>query len=205
MKQKAPLIFGLLLMFFGLWAILERDEFSSNQLVKLGGILFVLASFANEFLPYIVNKYKKKDAAAADVAAKPSRARSILTHVVDWGASLFGLVMLFMPNVFVPYIPVTLGLLILLGCIAMFYNLAVGIRPIQLPGWMFLLPVVLLALSVAVYFQTTPENDSLMIALTGVAAFVYGVGTILTITLVAKASKSIAQNTEIKSLEDDKQ
>jgi uncharacterized membrane protein len=70
---------------------------------------------------------------------------------------------------------------------------------------MFLLPVVLLVLSVAVYFQTTPENDSLMIALTGVAAFVYGVGTILTITLVAKASKSIAQNTEIKSLEDDKQ
>jgi hypothetical protein len=200
MKQKATLILGALLMLFGLLAIFEREAFASRQLVTLGGILFILASFVNEFLPYVLNKYKKKEVVEA---SKPTRARRILNEVIDCGAALFGLVMLCMVDTFVPYIPVTLGLLILLGCIAMFYNLAVGIRPVQLPGWLFLLPVALLVLAVAVYFQTTPQDDALMIALTGVAAFIYGSGTILTVTMVAKAGRQTAQNNEIKALEDD--
>jgi drug/metabolite transporter (DMT)-like permease len=95
-------------------------------------------------------------------------------------------------------------LVIFVGAVLMFYNLAVGIRPVMLPGWMYLFPVVLLALAVAVYDQNTPDDDAVVMTLSGTAAIVYGIGSVLTAVLVAKVGKIVSQTTEIQPLDDDK-
>jgi drug/metabolite transporter (DMT)-like permease len=211
MKNKTTILLGIIMALFGVMVVVCRNDFASREVVMIGGILVILASFISEFSPRVAKKLKKTaetaDADAADVVATKTtkeRAKGVLRIVVDSAAGLFGVVMLCMIDTFVPYIPVTFGLVIFVGAVLMFYNLAVGIRPVMLPGWMYIFPVVLLALTVAVYDQNTPDDDAVVMTLSGTAAIVYGIGSVLTAVLVAKVGKIVSQTTEIQPLDDDK-
>jgi MFS family permease len=211
MKNKTTILLGIIMVLFGAMVVVCRDDFASREVVMIGGILVILASFISEFSPRVAKKLKKTaetaDADAVDAVATKTtkeRAKGVLRTVVDSAAGLFGVVMLCMIDTFVPYIPVTFGLVIFVGAVLMFYNLAVGIRPVMLPGWMYLFPVVLLALAVAVYDQNTPDDDAVVMTLSGTAAIVYGIGSVLTAVLVAKVGKIVSQTTEIQPLDDDK-
>jgi ribosomal protein S13 len=59
-----------------------------------------------------------------------------------------------------------------------------------------------LVLAVAVYEQTTPADDAVVMALTGASACIYGIGTVLSSVLVAKVSRIVTDKSEIKSLDD---
>jgi uncharacterized membrane protein len=208
MKSKTTIALGIVMMVLGAVAITCRHSFDSRDVVKLGGILVILASFISEFTPRVAKKVRKgNEAADADVEVASTtttgeKMKGVLRAVVDCAAALFGLVMLWMIDSFVPYIPVTFGLVVFIGSVMMFYNLAVGIRPIMLPGWMYVFPIVLLVLAVAVYEQTTPADDAVVMALTGAAACIYGIGTVLSSMLVAKVSRIVTDKSEIKSLDD---
>jgi hypothetical protein len=206
MKSKTTIALGIVMMVLGAVAITCRHSFDSRDVVKLGGILVILASFISEFTPRVAKKVRKgNEAADAEVTSTKTsgeKMKGVLRAVVDCAAALFGLVMLWMIDAFVPYIPVTFGLVVFIGSVMMFYNLAVGIRPIMLPGWMYAFPIVLLVLAVAVYEQTTPADDAVVMALTGASACIYGIGTVLSSVLVAKVSRIVTDKSEIKSLDD---
>lgn len=199
MKGKTPIILAVLMFVLGVMAICANQVFASKEVVILGGVLFIVAGFISMLMPYFTNKAKAKALADVDTeqtatAKQPtSKVKSVINLLVSNAAMILGVVMICMVDTFIPFIPVTFGLFILLGSIVLFYSLAIGVRPAMLPGWLYAFPIVLLIDAVLVYFRETPVDDSLVMILTGLGACVYGVGTLLMLTYLSKMQKYLVQ------------
>jgi hypothetical protein len=89
----------------------------------------------------------------------------------------------------------------------MFYTLAIGIRPVMLPGWLYAFPTLILIDAVYIYFQKTPDDDKLVMTLAGIAALLYGLCSIIVATHLAKIRRideELEESQEIHSLDDEK-
>jgi MFS family permease len=209
MKAKPFLIIGIAIFLIGAMMLIWRESFASGAVVKFCGILFLLAGLINWGLNLSTYaKTKHEDAEAVQLQTKGERVKHLLAFVVSDAAIVLGIVLLAFYGTFVPYIPVTFGVFALVGAIMMFYTLAIGIRPIMLPGWLYAFPVLILIASVFIYFQKTPDDDATVMAMAGYAACLYGLGSIIIATKIASinraAAKAVGKSTEIKSLDEQK-
>jgi hypothetical protein len=201
---KNPLLYaGLFILLIGAILIAWSDRIASSKIIFLGGVLFIIAGSLNLGL----NLRSKKTDATYGVDEKKSTLKRNLALIVSEATAVLGVVMIGFKDTFVPYIPFAFGLFALCGAIMMFYTLAIGIRPVMLPGWLYAFPTLILIDAVYIYFQKTPDDDKLVMTLAGIAALLYGLCSIIVATHLAKIRRideELEESQEIHSLDDEK-
>lgn len=167
MKNKTSIWIGLATLVAGVALILFNSSITSVGVVMTAGIVLILLSLANGLITIRMRK-KTED----------SRQRVVPygTGIVLSGVGVvFGIVVLAMNVSFQQVIPVLFGAIVTIAALMLFYQLTWGVRPVVMPGWLYILPTLMVVLAVFTFMQhaDNPDEDRRVMIFTGVALCLY--------------------------------
>lgn len=164
MKGRNLIFTALLVLTAGIILILLRNSIHSEGVVTAGGILFIVAGLL-DLLVFESGRRRQE--------------RRPLTTAFNWitsaAAVILGLSMLIFRSTFAGLIPFMFGILIAFTALYQVYLLAYASRPVMLPGWLYIAPLLLAAASVYLFMQKALVDDVLIMVISGAALTLFGV------------------------------
>jgi len=162
MKGRTISTIGIIAAVAGATLIFFR-ALGSDRVVMAGGILFVAVGLINMIF-FSIGERRAKGTAR------------ILSIIANAGAIILGVSMLVFTATFTPLIPFVFGFLVGLCSLWQFYLLAAGIRPDQLPGWLYAFPMILAGATVYIILQHGDMAEITIMLVTGIALVLFGIG-----------------------------
>lgn len=166
MKGKNLIITSVLVLAIGVILLLLHESIHPRGIVVVGSILFMAAGIFN-VMTFDGAKRKNKDGHGAFSTA--------FNWFTSAAAIILGLCMLIFQDTFIGLIGVMLGILIAFMAFYQLYVLAIAIRPVVLPSWLYIAPLLLAALAIFLFLQDPRETNIRTALITGIALCVYGV------------------------------
>jgi uncharacterized membrane protein HdeD (DUF308 family) len=180
MKGRNLFLTALLAIAAGIALIIFRNVINSATLVTAGGIFFIATGVINMGL-FIGGRDKDGN----------SR-QGFLSHAFGWGASaaamLLGLAMLIFHERFVGLVNFMFAVLIGVAALYQLFLLIFGSRPVKLPDWLFIAPVLLAGASVFLFIPVA--TDPVVMLTTGIAFVVFGTATLIESFFIGSANRS---------------
>ncbi|MDE6333427.1 MAG: DUF308 domain-containing protein, partial [Muribaculaceae bacterium] len=172
MKGKNLIFIGLPVLAAGIILIFTYQNIRSTGVVITGGILFILAGILN----VLAAGHERRRAERTG-----TRGHGVISATVNWltcaGAVILGVCMLIFKDTFVALIPFIFGVLIAFSAFYQLYVLAYGSRPAMLPGWLYIVPLLLAGAAVYLFLQKPEVDDSVIMLTTGIALTFFGLAT----------------------------
>lgn len=169
---------GIALIFF-------HNSISSASLVNTGGILFIATGLINIALLLWPTEREDK-----------SR-RGFFSNALGWcvGAAsvLLGLAMLIFQDRFMELVYFMLAVLIAISALYQFFLLSIGSRPVKLPAWLFIAPILLTGISVFLFVPSSIATDSVVMLTTGIAFIIFGIAMLIEGVLIGNANRMVAK------------
>ncbi len=182
MKGRNLFLTALLAIAAGIALIIFRNVVNSATLVTAGGIFFIATGVINMGL-FIGGRDKDGN----------SR-QGFISHAFGWGASaaamLLGLAMLIFHERFVGLVNFMFAVLIGVAALYQLFLLIFGSRPVKLPDWLFIAPVLLAGASVFLFIPSTVATDPVVMLTTGIAFVVFGTATLIESFFIGSANRS---------------
>lgn len=184
MKGKSSILSAVVIFALGVAMIIINKSLTASGIVMCGGILFLVASVLNIFM--LMSEDRK-------------RRGTMLTQMFGWICSIagviLGLCMLVFDATFMPLIPYIFGLLLALASIFHFYVLAISYRPVVFPAWLYILPVLMLAAGIWVFFMNAGTSDPMMMIFTGVGLVLFSLAVFIESGFIRVYNRSVADST----------
>lgn len=181
MKGHKLIFTALLALAAGIALIVAHRTVSSGGVVIAGGVMFVLAGFIN-----VIAFLSSRDDSGRSHLGSFGLAFGWLT---SGAAVVLGLAMLIFQSTFVGLVPFIFGVLVVFGALFQFFVLSVGIRPVTLPAWLYVFPLVLVGLAVYVFMRQSQTDDHLIMLATGIAFAVFGAAMFIEGAMVGAANR----------------
>ena len=109
--------------------------------------------------------------------------RGVFAATFSWltsaAAVILGVCMLIFQDTFIPLVPVMFGILVAFSALYQFYILAIGARPVLLPGWLYIIPIALVGGAVYIFLQRPDIHDPKIMLATGISLVVFGAGSLI--------------------------
>lgn len=194
MKGRSLILSAILILAAGLILILTYKTTKTDGIVMVGGVLFIVAGLLNIFT-YLGERPSKKEIDEARREGREPRQRSSLSSVLAWTSSsaavILGLSMLLFTPTFSTLVPFAFALLITFGAIYQFYLLAIGTRPLRLPAWLFIVPVLMLGAAIYVFMQKPGDDndEQLIMLISGIAFTLMSVTMFIESILIGSANR----------------
>lgn len=163
MKGKNLIITALLVLAAGIILIITRASVRSEGVVTAGGILFIVAGLLDLL---VFESDRRKDGKRPLAAA--------FNWITSAGAVILGLCMLIFKSTFVELIPFMFGILIAFAALYQVYLLAYGSRPVMLPGWLYIAPLLLAGAAVYLFMLKPMIDDHIIMLTSGIALALFG-------------------------------
>lgn len=192
MKGKTLSAFGLLAILVGAAMIFFNNQISKVGIIVAGGVLFVAAGLIN----LIMYGHSQKGSGLG----------RLLGQLANAAAIVFGICLLVFSSSFEPLIAFIFGIFIAVCALFQFFMLAIGARPHQLPGWLYVFPLLLTGAAVYIFIQRD-MTESLLLIVTGASVATAGLGWIFEGASLGMARRAAASEAESKKEiepEDDK-
>ena len=165
MKGKTLTMIGVIADVVGAILIISHKSITTHGVVITVGIAFALIGVFNMLV-------MGKDKA-------PNGLVRVMVQIANIGAVALGVCLLVFASTFVPYVSLVFGVLVMLCSFWQFYLLAVGLRPLTLPAWQYLFPLVLLGGSIYILTLTVgndiTRHDMVVVLSTGISIALLGV------------------------------
>lgn len=169
MKSTGSTLAGVLILAIGVILIICHNSITAQGIVVLAGILFLLTGIVNLII-YVTRRDEEGRLKTRGIPL-------FFGWLVSIAAIILGLCMLVFDDTFKPMIPFIFALLVMFGAVMQTYSMAFVMRKVVKPqGWMWLFPVVMVGLAIAVAVQPVTTADPTIMLLTGIAIIVFGVG-----------------------------
>lgn len=181
MKGKTLSAIGLIAVLAGVAIIIFSNRVSKTEIIIGGGILFVAAGLLN----LIIYGHSQKGSSIG----------RLLSQLANAAAIVFGICLLVFSASFEPLIAFIFGLLVSVCCLWQFFMLAIGARPYQLPGWLYVFPLALMGAAVYIFVQNDMA-ESLLLIITGASLATAGLGWICEGTSLGMARRAAAAKPE---------
>lgn len=194
MKGRSLIFSATLILAAGLVLILTYRTTSTSGIVTVGGILFIVTGLLNLFA-YLAEKPGKKEVDKARSEGVKLPRQSSLSAFLAWTSSLaaliLGLSMIIFISTFLPLVPFVFALLITFGALFQFYLLAIGAKPVRLPSWLFIVPVLMIGAAIYVFLQKTGSEaeEHLIMLVTGIAFVVFSATMYIESILIGSANR----------------
>lgn len=151
----------------GIALTLAYESIRSTGVVTTGGILFIMAGVLNVL---VFEGERRRDNQRHGLLS------STFNRITSAAAVILGACMLIFNGTFVPLVPVMFGILVGITALYQFYLLAIGTRPVMMPGWLYAVPIALSCGAVYIFMQSPDIDDSRIILATGISMAVFGLG-----------------------------
>lgn len=171
MKGRKLIFTAVMAIAIGTTLILTYRSIRSTGVVISGGILFILSGVINTFASLATRDNNGQ-----------SRVNSLgmtLGWITSAAAVVLGLCMLIFQPTFINLVPFIFGVLVAFGALYQFFLLGFGARPVTLPAWLFIAPVILTAGSIYIFMQKAGVDDRLIMLVTGISFAVFGLATLI--------------------------
>ena len=165
MKGKNLFVIGLLVLLAGIVLILLHSSISATGIVVTCGVLFIFAGVLNMAI-YLYGK-------------DSSRRRGMFSAAFSWVSSaaavILGLAMLIFEPTFAALVAFMFGVLIAFCALYQFFLLGYGVRPVPMPGWLYIIPTALAGAAIYLFVARDEAltGDQVMLV-TGCSLAVFG-------------------------------
>lgn len=175
MKGRNLIFISLLILAIGVVLLLFHSNIDRASIVTVGGVLFILAGFFN-ILVFDRTARKKQKSGEREHAGMVSTSMSWIS---SGAAVILGVCMLVFKSTFLPLVPVMFGILIAFAAFYQLYILAVGVRPVVLPAWLYFAPLLVAIGAAYLFFQKGDAEDVHIIVATSVSLIIFGIAGII--------------------------
>lgn len=190
MKSKTLIIGNILLFAIGLVITLMSGRSSvMDNLLFVTGLLFVVPGVINVFM-----LLGKKN----DTEKKPSGAKMVAGWVSSAAAIILGSMIMITPDTFAGVFLYIIGALIIIYAVALIYVMAVMLKKVNLPKWMYALPVAVLVDGCILFCLSKNTNPRVLALMLGLGLLVISVSYFITLIAVGSYNRGIRKEQEAK-------
>lgn len=202
MKGKNLIFTGLIAAIVGIVLIIFRNSLATGEVVKAGGILFLVAGVLNVTL-FLGSRNRHGEARLGTFG-------TAFSWIVSAAAVVLGLAMLMFSGAFVAITGFMFAVLILFCSLFQMFLLFFGTRPVRLSNWFFLVPMVLVGAAVFVFLRRPDEiGEHVVMIVSGCSFLVFGLATLVEGIAVGQSNRNrvreaqhtAAEVTEVKHTE----
>lgn len=200
MKRANILITNLLILAVGvIFLLLFSREGVMEWIVIVSGIMFVVAGVINGRVLAAESSKSKSDAPAESkeeaksepLNSSPAKSKQkgqgspLMHRVLGWlctaAAIVFGAMMIVVPDKFVSLLAYILSASLFVGGCYHIYKLGRGMRPVVMPFWTYVLPLMLVVGSVVMFIISLNSIDSahIILIISGVGLILFAVETLI--------------------------
>ncbi|MDE6301199.1 MAG: DUF308 domain-containing protein [Muribaculaceae bacterium] len=169
MKGKSLMLTALLSALAGVLLIIFRNDIHSSGVVITGGVLFIVAGLLN----LLIFEHR----------GKKGSGNSAVSTTFSWltcaASVILGLCMLIFQGTFAGLVPVMFGILILFAAVYQYFILAIGARPVTLPGWLYIIPTAMVGGAVYVFLRPEYTGDMPVVLTAGISFVLFGVASVI--------------------------
>lgn len=165
MKPKNNALVNVMVLIAGIAFLFLRGDVI-NLMVMVMGALFMVSAVVN-----VIYMFTSRSAAGSG--------SHLAGTLVCIAAFALGLWMTLAPGALIGIIVYLLAGLLILGGIYHIYMIAYGYRPMQFPGWFYILPTLLLATGIVILVMGPDAVKNYLVLVTGIAMIVFAVSSFL--------------------------
>lgn len=170
MKGRNLIFISILVLAVGVLLLIARRSIGSDSVVTVGGVLFILAGVFN----VLVADYSRKRSQKGESTSSRGPVSATMAWISSVAAIILGVCMLLFKGTFTPLVPVMFGILVAFAAFYQLYLLAIGIRPVVLPAFYYIAPLLLAATAVWLFTLEGDPNDARVVIITGVSLLIFG-------------------------------
>ena len=148
MKVKSAFLLSLLILVVGVVLIFLHNFDVFTALIIGLGIVFIIPGIISIF-----NLSATKNVVSEDKKTKPNSRFQIICGLISGvGSVIMGICMIGWSDMFVKFIPMIFGTILTLGGCFHLFAMAMAMRPIRVPFWLYILPIALIAMGISIIF-----------------------------------------------------
>ena len=189
MKAKTALIVSILIMVAGIILTIVHTMNVFTYIIVSLGIAFIIPAFYN------IAKISTEEADITEgVGDKFHRYSGLVSSV---GSVILGIIMIGWSGSFEVFLPMIFGIILVLGACFHSFIMALALRPVRLPIWLFSMPIILLALGLVILFVNqntlTPPTIVLM---SGIGLIIFAINSWIELWVMRKINQARAAEAE---------
>lgn len=198
MKVKSAFLLSLLILVVGVVLIILHNFDVFTALIIGLGIVFIIPGIISIF-----NLSATKNVVSEDKKTKPNSRFQIICGLISGvGSVIMGICMIGWSDMFVKFIPMIFGTILTLGGCFHLCAMAMAMRPIRVPFWLYILPIALIAMGISIIFiDKSILLDYHIILMTGIGLIVFSINSFIEIWFTRKIKSSMIGAAEIEVID----
>lgn len=183
MKAKTALIISCLIMVAGvaLTIVYTMDVFT--YIIIALGVAFIIPAFINMAMTSAktTNEPEKK-------SVKIQRFSGLISSV---GSVIFGITMIGWSNLYVPFLPMIFGIILILGGCFHLCTMGLAFRPFKLPIWLYIMPMALIAMGfVIIYLSNSTLTAQHIVLISGIGLIIFALNAWIELWFMHKITRA---------------
>ena len=198
MKVKSAFLLSLLILVVGVVLIFLHNFDVFTALIIGLGIVFIIPGIISIF-----NLSATKNVVSEDKKTKPNSRFQIICGLISGvGSVIMGICMIGWSDMFVKFIPMIFGTILTLGGCFHLCAMAMAMRPIRVPFWLYILPIALIAMGISIIFiDKSILLDYHIILMTGIGLIVFAINSFIEIWFSRKIKSPMIGAAEIEVID----
>ena len=198
MKVKSAFLLSLLILVVGVVLIFLHNFDVFTALIIGLGIVFIIPGIISIF-----NLSATKNVVSEDKKTKPNSRFQIICGLISGvGSVIMGICMIGWSDMFVKFIPMIFGTILTLGGCFHLCAMAMAMRPIRVPFWLYILPIALIAMGISIIFiDKSILLDYHIILMTGIGLIVFAINSFIEIWFTRKIKSPMIGAAEIEVID----
>lgn len=198
MKVKSAFLLSLLILVVGVVLIFLHNFDVFTALIIGLGIVFIIPGIISIF-----NLSATKNVVSEDKKTKPNSRFQIICGLISGvGSVIMGISMIGWSSMFVKFIPIIFGTILTLGGCFHLCAMAMAMRPIRVPFWLYILPIALIAMGISIIFiDKSILLDYHIILMTGIGLIVFSINSFIEIWFTRKIKSPMIGAAEIEVID----
>lgn len=198
MKVKSAFLLSLLILVVGVVLIFLHNFDVFTALIIGLGIVFIIPGIISIF-----NLSATKNMVSEDKKTKPNSRFQIICGLISGvGSVIMGICMIGWSDMFVKFIPMIFGTILTLGGCFHLCAMAMAMRPIRVPFWLYILPIALIAMGISIIFiDKSILLDYHIILMTGIGLIVFSINSFIEIWFTRKIKSPMIGAAEIEVID----
>ena len=198
MKVKSAFLLSLLILVVGVVLIFLHNFDVFTALIIGLGIVFIIPGIISIF-----NLSATKNVVSEDKKTKQNSRFQIICGLISGvGSVIMGICMIGWSDMFVKFIPMIFGTILTLGGCFHLCAMAMAMRPIRVPFWLYILPIALIAMGISIIFiDKSILLDYHIILMTGIGLIVFSINSFIEIWFSRKIKSPMIGAAEIEVID----
>lgn len=194
MKTKTALLVSLLIFVAGIVLSIIHTLDVFTGLIIATGIVFIIPGIINIAT---LSSAKQNDDDDEKKGKHGSRFQVICGLISGVGSVIMGISMIGWNEMFIKFLPLIFGSILVFGGCFHICAMAMGFRPIRLPLWLYILPILLIAMGLSVIFinkaTLLPHHIVLM---TGIGLIIFAINAFIELWFIRKIKSPTKRKAE---------